>query len=76
MKDSITITSVNIHFFSPYQGNENKLKIGDVVLLAKSKIPCVRQIKGQKSTFSIYTHTIADRYKKEEHKETFMFDRY
>ena len=51
---NILITERNIDLFNGYQGNDQKLKIGDILFLEQNDVPCVYHRKGKKNTFSIF----------------------
>jgi hypothetical protein len=61
-KNRINVTEKNINFFSPYQGNDQQLKVGDILSIEKPCVACVIHIKGHSKTFSIYTGKILKRY--------------
>lgn len=73
MKNQIVVSENNINLFSNYQGNDKKLKIGDVLTIENKNVACVYQKKGYKSTFSIFQGEIIEKYKNEKYQH---FNRY
>jgi len=54
---TIKVTEQNISYIEPYQGSESyNLKIGDILTIIHTKIPCVYEVKGQARTFAILTN--------------------
>lgn len=57
MSKAITVTEKNIHEFYPYQGQNKKLQVGDVLEVIKEKCPYVWESKtpGRGNHFAIVT---------------------
>ena len=51
---TIVVTEENISLFNGYQGNDQNLKIGDILFLERNNVHCVYHRKGKKDTFSIF----------------------